>query len=258
MRDARTPIHRLATASLVLAGVTLAAGLTAIALTRLPSRAIARDLVLLLSLVALVGGAVSLLAAVVAYRVTTLVDKLATAAIGLSGIALGAVAPDLLPICCGSDGNGAAAAIGSLRAVNSAQASFAASCANGGYAVDLADLVKVPPGATQGFISPDLDANGVVKARYVITMMAAAGAHVVTPAAQTCNRASADTVSGYFVEAHPVEPAAGLRSFASDTSGVIFINESGATITPGMAGAVPLVSGVATGARATTSSGSRR
>jgi hypothetical protein len=223
-----------------MAGVTLVAGLAAIALTRLPSRAIARDLVLLLSLVAIVGGAASLLLAVAAYRVTTLADKVATAAIALSSVALGAVAPEMLPACCASDGNAAAAAIGSLRAVNSAQATFAASCANGGYAVDLADLVKVPRGGTQGFISPDLNANGVVKSQYVITMMAAAGARVVTPAAQTCNSASADAVSDYFVEAHPIEPAAGLRSFASDTRGVIYVSESGATITPGMAGAVPL------------------
>ena len=37
-----------------------------------------------------------------------------------------------------------ASAIGSLRAINSGQASFSSSCAAGGYAVDLADLVKPP------------------------------------------------------------------------------------------------------------------
>src|SRR4051794_13887501 len=56
-----------------------------------------------------------------------------------------------------------ASAIGTLRVVNSGQASFAASCAAGGYAVDLADLVKAPPNSAQGFISPDLTSNGVIK-----------------------------------------------------------------------------------------------
>ncbi len=45
-----------------------------------------------------------------------------------------------------------ASAIGSLRAINSGEASYSSSCAAGGYAVDLADLVKPPAGSTQGFI----------------------------------------------------------------------------------------------------------
>src|SRR5687768_13976436 len=56
-----------------------------------------------------------------------------------------------------------ASAIGSIRAINSGQASYSSSCASGGYAVDLADLVKPPSGSTQGFISPDLSVNGVPK-----------------------------------------------------------------------------------------------
>ena len=50
-----------------------------------------------------------------------------------------------------------ASAIGSLRAINSGQASYSSSCAAGGYAIDLADLVKAPAGSSQGFISPDLN-----------------------------------------------------------------------------------------------------
>ena len=48
-------------------------------------------------------------------------------------------------------------AIGSLRSINSAQATYASSCANGGYAQSLADLVDGPGASTAGFISPDLD-----------------------------------------------------------------------------------------------------
>ena len=69
-----------------------------------------------------------------------------------------------------------ASAIGSLRAINSGQASFSSSCAAGGYAVDLADLVKAPQNSTQGFISPDLNANAVVKSGYKVSLAADAAA----------------------------------------------------------------------------------
>ena len=63
-----------------------------------------------------------------------------------------------------------ASAIGSLRAINSGQASFSSSCANGGYAIDLKDLVTPPTGGSQGFISPDLKSNGVTKSGYNVTI----------------------------------------------------------------------------------------
>src|SRR4249919_2607573 len=56
-----------------------------------------------------------------------------------------------------------ASAIGSLRAITSGQAAFSTSCASGGYAAKLEDLVKAPGTSNQGFISPDLSANDVVK-----------------------------------------------------------------------------------------------
>ena len=65
-----------------------------------------------------------------------------------------------------------ASAIGSLRAINSGQASFSSSCAAGGYAVDLADLVKSPAGSSQGFISPDLSTDPAVKSGYSLALVA--------------------------------------------------------------------------------------
>src|SRR5919107_5682247 len=47
-------------------------------------------------------------------------------------------------------------AIGSLRAINSAEASYMAAAGNGGYSIALAGLSDPCPGSTQGFISPDL------------------------------------------------------------------------------------------------------
>jgi hypothetical protein len=48
-------------------------------------------------------------------------------------------------------------AIGSLRAINSSQASYSSGCGQGGYAYDLARFSAPCAGGTQGFISPDLD-----------------------------------------------------------------------------------------------------
>src|SRR6202521_4290225 len=59
--------------------------------------------------------------------------------------------------------------IGSLRAINSGQASFSSSCASGNYADTLPHLVLAPAGGT-GFISPDLATTGVLKSGYNITL----------------------------------------------------------------------------------------
>src|SRR3954452_10339225 len=61
-----------------------------------------------------------------------------------------------------------ASAIGSLRAINSAESTYSSSCAQGGYAVDLKDLILPPAGSTSGFISPDLSVNNVVKSGFYV------------------------------------------------------------------------------------------
>ena len=68
-----------------------------------------------------------------------------------------------------------ASAIGSLRAINSGQASYSSSCASGGYAGTLEDLVKAPTSGGQGFISPDLNVTGVTKSGYTVTLAPAQG-----------------------------------------------------------------------------------
>src|SRR6188472_169901 len=57
-------------------------------------------------------------------------------------------------------------AIGSMRAINSAEVAYSSSAASGGYAVTLAAL-RQGCSSGQGFISPDLSSNGVVKSGYI-------------------------------------------------------------------------------------------
>ena len=131
-----------------------------------------------------------------------------------------------------------ASAIGSLRAINSAESTYSSSCGGNGYAVTLDDLAKPAAGSTQGFISPDLATNGTTKSGYVVNLAADAAAVTVTAAAATCNGAAAAAVSAYFVEDHPVTVGStGQRSFATDTRGTIYFAVTGAPIVSGMAGA---------------------
>jgi len=109
-------------------------------------------------------------------------------------------------------------AIGSLRAVNSAEASYASSAAPGGYSVDLAVLVNACPGSSQGFISPDLGATSSIKSGYTITMTDGAAAADV---ANDCNGVMSR--SEYYSTAIPLTMGStGNRTFASTAGGSIF------------------------------------
>src|SRR5436190_469990 len=107
-----------------------------------------------------------------------------------------------------------ASAIGSLRAINSGEASYSSTCASGGYAASLADLVKAPPSGGQGFISPDLNVNGVTKSGYIVTLVPLTGSIAIGTQAATCNVPTAIPVSEYFATADPVTlNATGTRFF---------------------------------------------
>ncbi len=132
-----------------------------------------------------------------------------------------------------------ASAIGSVRAVNSAQVTYAASCGGGGYANNLADLAKKPSATSQAFISPDLDPGAnpkVTKSGYDFELVAGATAKPVLLAANTCNMTP--SFADYHVSATPTEAGStGQRSFASNNSGTIYQNFAGASIDKTMTGA---------------------
>ena len=81
-----------------------------------------------------------------------------------------------------------ASGIGSMRAINSAQATFAASCGNGFYAPSLDDLGARAARAARRSSVLTSRSNGVTKCTYTITV---AGAGACPPAPQPpCNAAS--------------------------------------------------------------------
>ena len=128
-----------------------------------------------------------------------------------------------------------ASAIGSVRAINSAEATFAASCGGGGFAQTLADLGKAPAGGIP-FVSPDL--VGGVKSGYNVAVADGLAAIDVVIAANTCNASGANSRSAFYVHAEPITVGqTGQRSFASNNTGSIYQLATGAAIPNTMAGA---------------------
>src|SRR5437870_1402827 len=69
---------------------------------------------------------------------------------------------------------GAASAVGSMRAINSGELTYALTCGNGFYAPKLTTLGQPPAGSTEAFITPALSTGDTVnKAGYVIQLAAA-------------------------------------------------------------------------------------
>jgi len=120
-----------------------------------------------------------------------------------------------------------ASAIGSLRAVNSSEASYSSAAGQGGYAVLLATLAAACPGSTQAFISPDLALDPSVKSGFTVTLVAGAAA-VAGP--NDCN--GVVTQTSYYATAVPLTVGTtGNRGFATSAAGTIFQDVTGAAPT---------------------------
>ena len=133
-----------------------------------------------------------------------------------------------------------ASAMGSVRAVNGAQAIYAASCGGGFYSPSLTNLATPPTiGGGDGFIGPDLGNDPSLKSGYSVALTtgpAAAGA----PA--SCNGAAAGSVvSTYFVGANPTTGSGG-RFFGSNQGGTIYQSTTAVAVTQAgaPAGATPI------------------
>jgi len=116
-------------------------------------------------------------------------------------------------------------AIGSLRAVNTAEVSYSAACGQGSYAVTFPTLGVPPPGGNQAFLSNDLTAVAAPqKSGFNYTIAAGAGA---AAGPNDCN--GTVTNATYYVTAIPISPAStGNRAFASNAAGSIWQNVAAA------------------------------
>ena len=114
---------------------------------------------------------------------------------------------------------GSASAIGSMRAINSAELTYALTCGNGFYAPNLSTLGTAPPGSSEPFISASLgSADVIIKSGYSIQLLA-------TPypgAPGSCNGLGPGLAGqGFKAAADPAEPM-NVRFFATNANGMIF------------------------------------
>ncbi len=115
-----------------------------------------------------------------------------------------------------------ASAIGSMRAINSAEVSYSAAAGQGGYAILLADLALGCNGG-QGFISPDLSVDPSLKSGYTVTL--AVGANAIVGALD-CNGTATQTA--YYATAVPASVGTtGSRGFATNAGGTIYFDSTG-------------------------------
>ena len=120
-----------------------------------------------------------------------------------------------------------ASAIGSLRTINTAEASYAASCGQGSHAGTLADLGKPPQAGTEAFISVDLTSDPSQKSGYTITLTAGAAA----AGAVGCNNPSSLSQT-YFVSGDPQsDGTTGSRYFGTNQGGTIYQSTSTPPVT---------------------------
>ena len=114
----------------------------------------------------------------------------------------------------------ASSAVATLRAINSAELSFAITCGLGFYAPDLPTLGVAPPGTPEPFLSLDLTgAASVIKSGYAFTVSATPLAD--TPAA--CNGLGAGmSAAGYVATADPLDPSVISRFFATNADGLLY------------------------------------
>jgi len=118
-----------------------------------------------------------------------------------------------------------ASAIGSLRAINSAESTYASSCAQGNYATTLVALGTPPVAGGQAFISPDIATAAtatatVTKSGYTIDL--GVGGTVATAGVTSCHTAPVAVFPGYTAAADPVSTQTGTRDFATDNRGTIY------------------------------------
>jgi prepilin-type N-terminal cleavage/methylation domain-containing protein len=166
----------------------------------------------------------------------TLIELLIT--IAIIGIIAAIAVPGLLKARLVAQEGAAAAA---LRAISSSEANYASTCGAGGYATDLADLVKPPPTTTYGFLSPDLASNGVAKSGYFFSVVKNAAADTTDVLLATCNAAAAPRASSFFASAEPITYGkTGTRYFATDTPGTIYFDATNPIANPIPPGMKPL------------------
>ena len=116
-----------------------------------------------------------------------------------------------------------ASAVGSMRAILSAQQTYNSSCGNGFYASELPILGSAPLGSVP-FLSPDLSAGvSVDKTGYRVTMVEGSEATAATLNGCNPSGVAADLFTSYYASANPLAPSlSGSRWFYTNSLATIY------------------------------------
>ena len=137
--------------------------------------------------------------------------------IGIIGVLAAIATPRLLSARAGA---GSASAIGSLRAIASAQLTFALTCGAGFYAPTLTALGVAPVGSDDAFLSQNLTGDDIVtRGGYVVQLQGTA----YPGAPGSCNGlALGEAAQAYRAGADPSDVNNNFRYFAINANGTIF------------------------------------
>ncbi|HYM22923.1 MAG TPA: type II secretion system protein [Vicinamibacterales bacterium] len=133
---------------------------------------------------------------------------------------IGLLASIALPqLALAKNAAGAASAVGSMRALGSAQLTFALTCGGGFYAPKLTTLATPPPASVEGYIGGGLgDSDTVVKSGYTIHMTGTA----FPGAPPSCNGVGGgEAAQGFVAAADPNDPL-NPRFFAINSNNAIY------------------------------------
>jgi prepilin-type N-terminal cleavage/methylation domain-containing protein len=116
-----------------------------------------------------------------------------------------------------------ASAIGSVRAIHSAQATYASSCGGGGYA-NVIDQLTTPPAAGVPFVSPDLAQAATATGKSGFMLALGGDGVPVLVSASTCND-SGDAMTTFAMVNDPLGwGTTGQRHFYTNQTGTIWQN----------------------------------
>ena len=114
----------------------------------------------------------------------------------------------------------ASSALGTIRAINSGQLSFAITCGLGFYAPDLPTLGVKPPAASDAFLPDGLTSGAtIIRHGYSFTMSGTS----LAGAPASCNGlAPGRSAPGYRIIADPIDTVNTSRYFATNTDGILY------------------------------------
>jgi type II secretory pathway pseudopilin PulG len=137
--------------------------------------------------------------------------------IGIIGVLAATATPRLF---AARQSAGAASAIGSLRAIASAQLTYALTCGGGFYAPNLTTLGIPPVGSNDPFLSANLTGDDIVtRGGYILQLSASA----FPQAPPSCNGLGiGEAGQAYKAGGDPVDVVNNYRYFAINANGTIF------------------------------------